>query len=157
MKALVLAATLLALAPCVFSQCDSTITESVDTPRTIRAKMACFANENAKLEQENTKLKQDLAASQNRATSISASIRTRSVNDIPIDTCKTRAINVVGKRGGVVIGQGDSWMDFRIGTTAVKVACAIDNVAFVVAAGPETNDINDLPTLLINEIFTNAH
>lgn|GEM_PF-3149072 len=146
--------------------CDPTIS-SEDRIGDVKRKLACFADENAKL-------KQELANLQSQPTQLLIHWDGPHYFSFSADACKTKAIDSVVKRGGSVLEQGSGWVDMQLGDKAVSALCDVfpasyfitdisatvtqlDNVSlgYVIVSGPrrKSGEIHDLTALLSLEIF----
>jgi hypothetical protein len=167
MKTTVFLTFLFASASLLFADCDPTIS-STDTIGDVKKKLACFAQENAQLKQE--VLKTQSQPGQGRISWSVPMLFFR--KSLSADACKTKAIDSVVKRGGVVIEQGDKWVDLHLGDKAVSVLCdsiPADTVigpnynssvgrkdvsiGYVIVFGHKSDENHDLISLLASEIF----
>jgi hypothetical protein len=114
------------LIPSAFSECDSTISQN-ETIGSVKAKLACFAEENAMLKQQLASARTNGAPHltlQNEDSDFFA-------DDASFTTegCKNRAIAQGVKHDGIVEAQGDDWVSFKIGAADVMVRCRLYGTA----------------------------
>jgi hypothetical protein len=153
MKTLAFALFLFTFVPSAISQCDATINPN-DSIGSVKAKLACFAAENAKL-------KQDLANSQGvRFDSwlmTGAFSRNFAPTDFSIDKCKATATAVIVNRGGTVLQTSPgNFVEFRLGGSLVSVLCTLFSTpdrGLIVVAGPDKDAGQDLSGALRDQIF----
>ena len=91
----------------------------------MKRKLACLADENAKLKQQFAN-GQTVSGQLRIAMSDHFSYFNSKFN---VELCKTKAIGAVVRRGGSVIEQGPGWVDLKLGEKAVMVECDLLRLA----------------------------
>src|ERR1700734_2793549 len=110
MKLALFMCLLVASASLSFADCGDPTFSPHDKEGDVKKKLTCFAEENAKL-------KQEVANAQSKLGQLQIQWGDRKLfrrQALPVDTCKTRAIDSLVKRGGVILEQGDTWVDFAL-------------------------------------------
>lgn len=150
-----------------FGECDATF-QSTDRVADVKAKLACFSNENAGLRKELQELRERTARVSDLQKEIER-LRARPPNppprvhiaQAPVQspevftpaTCMATAVSVISKRGGRIVEQGKTWIDLELGANGVMVDCNTAARSAVVVAGRDHPAIVDLATLLRTLIF----
>jgi hypothetical protein len=140
MKIALFAALLLASVPSAFcqSQCGSATIADSDSQGAVRAKMECFAKENAALAAEHDKLKAEnarLTAALQETVWAAASGHYFSWNKFPVDTCKSKATSIILGRKGTRESESSTTITFKLDGNSVLVECKAANVGGYVMAG----------------------
>jgi hypothetical protein len=160
MKALF--AWLLLLPAFAHATCDATIKDS-DTLADFKAKLKCFADENATLTSENAKLEEKVA----EIPRVQANFV---VSDMDVDACLDKAVSVLIGRGAQVLERRNDRVDFHLNQMSVSIVCKVpqlpsDYVSFytdddktiatVIVVSSDMKGNADMAELLGDQIFKN--
>src|ERR1035441_10492117 len=155
MKTMFFALVLFGCAASSCAQCDSTVS-SGDTIGSVKKKLACFADENAKLKQQLAN-PQTVSGQLRIATSSSFGFLN---SQFSVEAFIAKAIGTVVKRGGSVEAQGADWVDLKLGEKAVSTICDAARlegfedlrIGLVIVAGYGSQENLDLSKILKSEI-----
>jgi len=155
MKCIALGLFLFTFVVRTFGQCDSTVSQTDDTVRTVKAKLACFAAENSNLRQQLADTQQELSNLKSSTPAFSIYGAQFDPKTLSYDTCKSKAVDSITKRGGAFARQDQNFVHLTLGSDWILINCnSTDYSGYVLVMGssPGTSD-QDLSEALVREVF----
>lgn len=118
--------------PGAFAQCGDPAINPTDSTASVQRKLTCYSEELARVKQQLAQVQADL----DQATSAAASVRAYvQVYERPfifrpfisrLDTCKSRAVDALAKRGGTFVTQDSEWLNFNTPKGMVVINCNLN-------------------------------